>query len=141
MRTGSCLCGAISFECEEPIGPANYCHCADCRRVTGSAFNIGVKVPREAFTLRGTPRSYTKTADSGREVTRFFCGDCGSPLFTDAARAPDIYYVKAGLLDDPDIPAVSHQSWIESKVWWADIPADLPARTGAGILAREAAGR
>jgi len=127
MRTGSCLCGAISFECAEPIGPASYCHCVDCRRVTGSAFNVGVRVPRAAFALRGSPRSFTKTADSGRELTRFFCGECGSPLFTAAPDHPDIYFVKAGSFDGAEIPAASHQSWTLRKVAWAEIPEGLRA--------------
>jgi len=41
---GSCLCGGITLSYSGVIGPANYCHCEDCRRANGSAFNIGVTI-------------------------------------------------------------------------------------------------
>jgi hypothetical protein len=43
----SCLCGGIKLSYSGVIGPANYCHCDDCRRSNGSAFNIGVRVERK----------------------------------------------------------------------------------------------
>ncbi|HEY9010391.1 MAG TPA: GFA family protein, partial [Devosia sp.] len=77
--TGGCLCGAVRYEVSGEIGPAGYCHCEDCRRVSGSAFGVSVRVPRTAFRIvSGTPKSFTKTGDSGRLVARHFCGDCGS---------------------------------------------------------------
>jgi len=30
----------------------------------------------------GSPKGFTKKGDSGNELTRHFCPDCGSPLFT-----------------------------------------------------------
>jgi hypothetical protein len=99
--TGRCLCGGITFEYDGQVGPANYCHCADCRRCTGGPFNIGVRFVRSRFRItKGRPRGFTKAGDSGREFTRHFCPDCGSPLFTSAPKHADLVYVKAGVLDD-----------------------------------------
>ena len=41
--SGGCLCGFIRYEYDGELGAANYCHCNDCRRTTGSAFNIGIR--------------------------------------------------------------------------------------------------
>ena len=41
---GRCLCGSVRYQCEGELGPANYCHCEDCRKCTGSAFNVGVRI-------------------------------------------------------------------------------------------------
>jgi hypothetical protein len=116
------------LECDGEPGPANYCHCADCRRCTGSAFNIGVRVEAQLFRIvRGSPRSFTKTGDSGNSLTRHFCVECGSPLYTSSPRHPKVYYLKAGCLDDPTAVRVTHQNWVKSRVPWASISADLPS--------------
>lgn len=128
MVTGHCLCGAIAYEYHGPIGPAGYCHCNDCRRRSGSAFGISVMLQAAALRIvRGHPRSYTKRGDSGVEVTRSFCADCGSALFTSAAEQPLHVYVQAGSLDDPEVVKPAQQCWTRSAVPWATIDAALPA--------------
>lgn len=126
MLTGGCLCGACRFECGGAVGAANYCHCSDCRRATGSAFNIGVRLARTGLQMtRGAPRAFTKTGDSGRELSRHFCGDCGSPLFTSSPAHPEWIFVKAGVLDDPTVVAPESESWTSSEVAWARPPAGI----------------
>lgn len=126
--TGGCLCGSTRYRYEGEIGPANYCHCEDCRRCTGSAFNIGVRVAAHGFRLiKGVPKSFTKAGDSGNELTRHFCPECGSPLYTSSPRHLDWVYIKAGSLDDPSSVQPSHQNWTVSRVPWAAIPSGIPA--------------
>ena len=103
---GGCLCGAIRFAVVGSLAPAAYCHCSDCRKCTGSAFNVSVPVSVDIFNLlSGKPKGFSKTADSGNELTRHFCPECGSPLYTSSPRHPDRVYVKAGSLDDPNVVA------------------------------------
>ena len=126
--TGRCLCGYVTWRYDGDVGPASYCHCEDCRRSTGSAFNVGVRLDRADFRIAtGTPKSFTKRGDSGRELTRHFCPECGSPIFTSAPKHPDQVYVKAGTFDDPGLVRPAQQSWVASAVWWRRIPPDLPA--------------
>jgi hypothetical protein len=118
--TGGCLCGAVRYEYGGEVGSANYCHCADCRRCTGSAFNIGVRIEAGKFRIVcGNPRSFTKNGDSGNALTRHFCSECGSPLYTSSPRHPNSFYLKAGCLDDPAVVRVTHQNWVRSRVPWA----------------------
>lgn len=127
---GGCLCGRVRYEYTGDVGPANYCHCSDCRRCTGSAYNIGVRLLAAQFRITsGNPNGYTKRGDSGSELTRHFCGDCGSPLFTSSPRHPDYVYAKAGCLDDPTIVRPAHQSWTASAVPWARIDQELQGFT------------
>src|SRR5215213_6371670 len=124
--TGGCLCGNVRFAHTGSLGPASYCHCADCRRCTGSAFNVSVAMERRHFRITaGAPKGFTKTADSGTELTRHFCPDCGSPLFTSSPRHPDLVYAKAGALDDPALVRPDYQSWTRSAVKWATIGDDI----------------
>jgi len=126
--TGRCLCGHVTYEfTSEPEG-ATYCHCDDCRRTTGSVFSVAVRVRRASLSiLSGKVRAYTKTADSGNLITREFCPECGSPLFTRSPAHPDYVGVKAGSLDDPNVVKPVDQIWASRKVLWAEIDPDLPA--------------
>ena len=123
---GGCLCGAVRYTIDGEIGPAAYCHCCDCRRVTGSAFNVSAPVPIAAFDLTsGELGHHTKAADSGTLLTRYFCTGCGSPIYTASPRHPDVIYVKAGSFDDPAIVRPVRQAWTDSRVPWASISASL----------------
>ena len=119
----SCLCGGILLRYSGKLGPANYCHCEDCRRTTGSAFNIGVRVDRIDLEVKATTeiRSYKYVSDSGREIERCFCGTCGSPLFTLHPAKPDFAWIKAGIINQPEIIKPAYENWIKEKVKWATI--------------------
>jgi len=120
--TGGCLCGAVRYSYDGEIGAAGYCHCADCRKVSGSAFGVSVRVEAAGFSIvSGHPKPYTKAGDSGRPVTRFFCPDCGAPLYTLPPLHPEIVFIKAGSLDDASLVRPERQAWTRSRVEWADI--------------------
>ncbi len=124
---GGCLCGAVRYECNSESPEASYCHCDDCKRATGGPYTVGVQV--EAADLRiisGEIKGYTTTADSGRKITREFCPNCGSPLFTRAEKCPNFVYLKAGCLDEPELVRPSCQIWTKCAVSWAYIDEKLP---------------
>jgi hypothetical protein len=124
--TGGCLCGAVRYAYAGEAGPAGYCHCGDCRRTSGSAFGVSVRAAADQFLIvAGVPKSFVKLGDSGREVSRFFCGDCGSPLFTRPPLHPDVVFIKAGSLDDPSVVRPNRQAWTVSRVAWAEIDPGL----------------
>jgi hypothetical protein len=125
VSTGGCLCGAVKFECDE-LGSAGYCHCEDCRRCTGSAFNVSVRCPTTAFRiLSGNLGRFTKAGSSGFELSRWFCQSCGSPVYVSSPLDPSTIFIKAGVLDDPDDVNPSLQAWSGSRVAWCDIPAGI----------------
>ena len=69
LTTGRCLCGHVAYAYDGPIGPVSYCHCSDCRRCTGSAFNIGVRFRLADFQItRGNPNGFTKAGERATSV-------------------------------------------------------------------------
>ena len=125
--TASCLCGEAQLSCGCPVGTGSYCHCEDCRKQTGSAFSIAIPFEAGDFrVLRGKIGSFTKSSDSGNDLTRNFCLNCGSPLFGTSPEHPGMVYVKAGVLDDQSLVQPTHQSWCQSKVEWSEIDKKLP---------------
>ncbi len=120
---GACLCGGITLNYSGVIGPANYCHCDDCRRANGSAFNIGVRVERKDLKLKTDSelKSYKYVSESGNEIERCFCGTCGSPIFTLHPAKPEYAWVKAGIINDPDVVKPAYEIWAKDKVKWATV--------------------
>ncbi len=72
------------------------CACLDCQRATGSGHSTVALVPNAALTVTGTPKSVSRTADSGATFTRHFCGVCGTPLYGQSSRAPDLRMLAVG---------------------------------------------
>jgi hypothetical protein len=136
--TGGCLCGAVRYSISGELGPAGYCHCSDCRRVTGSAFNIAAPVRISDFELTGRLGSYAHPAESGTMLTRYFCAACGSPIYGGSPRHPDVIYVRAGSFDDPAVIRPNRQSWTRSRVDWAVIPPTITTFNKGGGHALDA---
>ena len=128
---GGCLCGAVRYEWRGTGLSASYCHCPDCRKATGGPYTVGVDAA--GLTIRsGQTKGYTKIADSGNEITREFCPECGSPLFTRAEVLPGVVWIKAGSLDEPKLVQPTHQTWTQMAVPWAYLDKDLPGYAGNG---------
>lgn len=123
---GGCACGDIRYECAgEPVFVLN-CHCRDCQLATGSPMGTTFFVKRSDFKLvHGSPKSHEVTAKSGNRIERFFCGTCGSPLFTDPKGYPDFWGVKAVSLDEPAPVRPGMHIWTDSAQPWDYIYDDL----------------
>ena len=78
---GRCYCGAIAFEAEADPRTVRICHCTDCQMTRGSLFRANIPARDGTFRLlRGSPRYYIKTAESGNRRALAFCAECGSGL-------------------------------------------------------------
>ena len=123
MRTGGCQCGSVRYECSEQPVELYVCHCKECRKQSASAFGISYFVPRASFhLLSGTPRFWSRDADSGRTVECAFCSECGSRLWHQSSHKSDSVSVKGGSLDEPvDISHAVH-IWTSSKLPSVVIP-------------------
>ena len=118
-----CLCGGIRLRYSGEIGPANYCHCEDCRRANGSAFNIGVRVERNCLEVKASTelKTYRAVNEKGKVIERCFCGTCGSPIFTLHPAKPEFAWVKAGIICQPEVVRPAYESWNKDRVKWATV--------------------
>jgi hypothetical protein len=125
---GGCMCGDVRYECPGNPVNASYCHCDDCKKATGGPYTVGVLVKAvDLGIISGRVKGYTSIADSGRKITREFCPNCGSPLFTRAEKCPDHVFLKAGSLDEPELIKPNCQTWTKRAVLWAYIDEKLPS--------------
>lgn len=117
--SGKCACGTIRYTARrEPIAMLN-CHCADCQLSSGAPFASGVVVMTADLEIFGTPKAYAVNAGSGGLATRSFCGDCGTPLFTQSAANAQFTSIRFPTMDDAsafkpmlDIYTASAQPWV-----------------------------
>ncbi len=101
-RTGGCLCARVRYEITEAPQLVYTCHCADCQRLTSSAFSMGIVLTDRAFWLTGIePRSIRNIADSGRgKISWVVCSECG--CWVCSVPEPDAgeRRIRCGTLDD-----------------------------------------
>lgn len=119
--TGRCLCGGVTYSADaEPVVQA-VCHCTDCQRQTGNPFSVIVAVPRASFEAEGKTLASFATIgeDHGGETHRSFCSACGSPIFSSAAVAPELIFIKAGSLDDASWLEPAVEAWTSSAQPWS----------------------
>jgi hypothetical protein len=119
---GSCLCGAIRYAIDAPVTELRACHCVHCQKTSGAAGSVNAVLPTSAFRItQGTPKRYSAKADSGRTLYRFFCGDCGSPIYGQRETTPDRVVVRAGAFDNPGDMKITADIWTGSARPWAHI--------------------
>ena len=115
--TGGCGCGAVRFEVNAPLVAARYCHCTRCQRRTGTGSSASAQVEPGSFQIvQGEERMRVWKPDGGAE--KWFCGECGSALFS---RDPDDttkVAVRLGSFDeDPGIRPTVRQFVAYAAVW------------------------
>lgn len=115
---GSCLCGAVRYECNADALFMGNCHCRDCQKATGAAYDPCIGVPATALKITGPVKYHDIKVESGNTMSRGFCPECGSRLFAKGSAMPDLGMITASTLDDPsqykptmDIFTSSAQPW------------------------------
>ncbi|MEM7078585.1 MAG: GFA family protein [Pseudomonadota bacterium] len=126
--TGQCLCGAIRYEITANFALTGVCHCKNCQRQGGSAFSTLAGVPTAALKITGTPKMFQdQDTDSGNPVERYFCGACGSPIYSALPGQPDMVFLKTGTLDNTGDFKVQFHVWCDSKQPWVQLEEGVPA--------------
>ncbi|GAA5557637.1 hypothetical protein Asch01_02381 [Acinetobacter schindleri] len=117
---GSCLCGGIQYEVRGPLGDIIQCHCRRCRKATGTAFAANSPIAKADFyLLQGQQLLKSFTTTTG--VSRNFCSECGSPIYSVKADLPDVYRLRIGSLDTPIEQKPTCHFYVGSKAEWEDL--------------------
>ncbi len=124
-RSGSCLCGAVTFTVVPQDTNVLACHCKMCRRQT-THFLATVSVAEADLAF--TEKRGLKWHQSSAAARRGFCAECGSALFwtTDQGTVG----VSAGALDDDTGLHLYRHVYVADKGAYYDISDQLPQSTG-----------
>ena len=116
------------------------CHCNLCQKMTGSAFSIQARFPREQVTIEGKSTTWKFPVEGAPPVTYrnctseggtfHFCPVCGSTMYYEANKAPGMIGVKVGCFSDPTFPPPNISGFEEYQFPWAQNVAALPMPGG-----------
>ncbi len=127
--TGSCLCGAVSFELEFPSKWCGHCHCSQCRRAHGAGYVTWAGFDSDNFRLiRGD--HHLAWYKSSPEARRGFCRDCGSPMLFESDRWPGETHVALGCLEGPLDREPAGNVFFDTHVDWMPIDRSLKTIDG-----------
>lgn len=110
VRGGGCLCGDVRYVVRGEPEHVGRCHCADCRKESGSAFTVYGQWPVEAFRIEGEIASFHG---------RGFCPRCGSRVLNPPDPGDRLVEIRIGTLDDaPFNLEPEAEIWIKRREPW-----------------------
>ncbi len=115
--TGGCACGQLTFQAKGEPKRVGLCHCMTCRKISGSAFNAFVIYSTDQVTISGETKSWSPTPAA---TERFFCPQCGSPVF-DRDDDAEIELL-LGAFDQPNLFTPTYESWAKRRETWLCTP-------------------
>ena len=119
MKTGGCLCGAVTYVVSGPLRPVVACHCTQCRKTSGHHV-AATSCHRDDIEVTGKVTWY----QSSETARRGFCGICGSNLFWDGAGVN--LSIFAGTLDGPTGIKLAGHIFCADKGDYYELDDDLP---------------
>ena len=107
MSAGGCLCGRVRYSATGEPESSLICHCVSCRRAAGAQSVAWVTFSAGGFSwVSGDPVEHRSSA----EVSRTFCGNCGTSLTYQHDADPDFIDVSTASLDDPTARVASSRA-------------------------------
>ena len=108
---------------EDEFHYALNCHCAKCRRATGSAFKPFAGIERSKLSI--TKGEGTLLLFGGGNAHDAHCKLCGSLLYSLVRNGEFVHITLGTLIDAPTIRPTAH-IFVGSKAPWFTITDDLP---------------
>ena len=129
LLSGGCRCGAVRFEARAEPHHVSYCHCADCRKATGSpvAAFVGFMADEVAVEDKSL-----KAFDNG-PVSRSFCGNCGSPIAYVDERLDGRVYFMLGAMDQPAYFKPTLHAHVREQLPFVHMPDGLPRHLKSSV--------
>ncbi len=132
--TGGCLCGNVRYSILGAVDAVFLCYCHQCQKAQGTPFVASVPVAAVDFQItQGT--GALKAYRASPHKARYFCGDCGSPIYSHVEGGPTVR-IRAGSLDDSAVLQIKAHIYTADKTPWYAItdehpqyPAREPGRT------------
>ena len=131
---GSCYCKAVTFSARSHTPyPYMRCYCSFCRKTSGSG-GYGINIMAKADSLKVTGEEHLAShhgkfhnqhSDALEESPglRYFCRQCGSPLWGADPRWAEWVYPFASAIDTPlPVPPETVHIMLDFKAPWVEVP-------------------
>ena len=131
MISGSCFCHAVQYELSAQSQMQGLCYCTDCQTIGGSSHWTSYAVaPSDFHLVRGALTGYTYDPGSGRDVTRHFCGTCGTQIMVQSD-VLGVASVNAMTFDNPEQFAPDIAYFSASAPRWCEVDKNLTPFNGS----------
>lgn len=125
MKSGGCLCGAVTYQLSGPLRPSVACHCNQCRKTSGH-YVSATQMPGEALVItRDDGLTWFQSSEKAR---RGFCNKCGSSLFWCHEDDGGAVSVMSGTIDGATGMITAKHIFVADKGDYYDIPAGVEKR-------------
>lgn len=112
FRSGSCLCGSVSYTIDGSLSKVTTCHCTQCRKQTGHYY-AAARTEESRFQI-SDENGLIKWYRSSDDASRGFCSNCGSALFW-KGDASAFLSVLVGSIDGDTNLEIGEHIFVESK--------------------------
>ncbi len=129
VLTGRCYCGKTKIKSSRLPLTVAYCHCIDCRRVTGAPVAAFAAFDENAVTFSPNEGS---TVNANPGVTRTFCSACGSPLTGRYDYLPMQVYIPVSIFDQANELAPKIHTQESERLQWLHISDDIERVAASG---------
>ena len=114
--SGSCNCGAVSFEAAVDPAIELCCHCTDCRDATKQPYAKLAFFKKDTVEINGDRASRVYVAESGSKTAREYCEHCGVVLFDTSEGFPRLIGVMVDNIKPPFEFKPACHVWVRSKI-------------------------
>lgn len=122
MIHGQRLCGDITYTLNGEFLYLYHCHCAECRRFSGSSHATNTMIHATDLQISDSNNKLTVFALS--EGARHFCSSCGAPIYS-TADGGEIAALHCGSISNPPNKALEGNQWTSEKCPWVIIDESL----------------
>jgi hypothetical protein len=111
------MCGAVRFELKSDPFDCGWCHCRTCQLNSGApamafaSVKAGDWVPTKG-------RETIRAIQSSSFGERYFCSECGTPLYVRVDHQPETIDFSIVTLDEPNAIAPEFHIFWSSRVDW-----------------------
>ncbi|KLN67189.1 GFA family protein [Vibrio sp. VPAP30] len=114
---GSCCCGKVTFQLKDEFKMFFFCHCLQCRKLTGSAHASNLFTSPDNIKWLSGEESVKRYDHPTRSFSKTFCTHCGSalPFLTQSSK---FLIVPAGSLDQEPEKKLDAQIFCNEQADW-----------------------
>ena len=120
---GSCLCGGVRFELEQPFERISACHCTTCKKISGGVGTVSGRARTEDVRILGGEELLT-TYRPAEGTAKTFCSRCGSNLFGGGWPESSHTSVRLTAFDEPFPGPIGSHIFVRSLAPWEVLPDD-----------------
>ncbi|MBB3063679.1 GFA family protein [Microbulbifer rhizosphaerae] len=127
--TGGCVCGEVLFSIEDDFENFYFCHCEQCRKMTGSAHASNLFTRPDNIKWEKGFDSVKRYDHPTRTFSQAFCTHCGSAL-PYVSKSGKALVVPAGSLDEEPKKALDAQIFCSEETEWHKVGLSSPKHSG-----------